>query len=297
MQQQLDDNFPSLNIKIIGVNENGQSVANGSITAGRDLPWLQDGDSNNDGRSDVWGSWGVVWPQRPVIIVDAQNNEVTRYSLTDNDLAEEANYLALREMAIDEAVTPQESDWQSPREPLDVNPDGLVVAQDALIIINQLDAYENGRLPDLNGAEPEFYYDPSGDGRVFAQDAIMIINHLRDRSSSGSAAAPLSSGAGATDAPAADATANTTDSAVVVFGNSADSGNAADLLADTDRADSGPIDAVDQQSTSSGVLALAAAIPQEDAELVAVHVADNQVQRAISVDEYFARTSGELGLA
>ena len=104
MQNDLDANYPELGIQILGVNGAGLDAANGSITAGRDAPWLQDLDSNNDSLSDVWTSWGVAY--RDVVILDAENAKVGTFNLTTYDLQIPDNYSTLRQMFIDAATIP-----------------------------------------------------------------------------------------------------------------------------------------------------------------------------------------------
>ena len=54
MQNDLDANYPDLDIQILGINAVGRESGNASITSGRDIPWLQDG--TPDSGSDVWTS-------------------------------------------------------------------------------------------------------------------------------------------------------------------------------------------------------------------------------------------------
>ncbi len=59
---------------------------------GRSLPWLQE----TTGGDDVWGSWGVTY--RDVVILDAENEVVGVYNLTEHGLASEANQEQLKQM-------------------------------------------------------------------------------------------------------------------------------------------------------------------------------------------------------
>jgi hypothetical protein len=103
MQDDLAANFPSLDIQIIGINERGHEVGNAGFTAGRDLPWLQDVDGDSNGSSDTWFNWAITF--RDVILVDENNEQVGVYNLTNNDLANAANYNTLRQMFVDAAST------------------------------------------------------------------------------------------------------------------------------------------------------------------------------------------------
>lgn len=102
MQKDLESSHPELEVSILGVNERGQELGNRPTTEGRDIPWLQDLDSDGDGRSDAWYSWQVEW--RDVIIVDQNNVRVGVFNLTTHDLAVTENYDTLRQMFIDAAM-------------------------------------------------------------------------------------------------------------------------------------------------------------------------------------------------
>ena len=68
------------------MNEWGQEVGNADATNGKQIPWLQDVDANQDDESDVWmNSWPVDF--RDVAIVDATNVMVDQYNLTTYDLS------------------------------------------------------------------------------------------------------------------------------------------------------------------------------------------------------------------
>ena len=101
MQNDFDSNDPSLGIEIVGINLAGRESGNLSITEGNDIPWLQDLDLDQNGESDAWEDWQAQL--RDVIIVDAQNKEVSKINLTSNDLGDAANYTLLR-TAITDAI-------------------------------------------------------------------------------------------------------------------------------------------------------------------------------------------------
>jgi len=81
-------------------------------------------------------------------------------------------------------VVPANSRYQNPNDRLDVEPNGLVEALDALIVINELN---RGRGPDLESdtrpAPP--FVDVDGNNRLEPLDALLVINHL-NRQGSGS---------------------------------------------------------------------------------------------------------------
>jgi hypothetical protein len=67
--------------------------------------------------------------------------------------------------------------WTNPINHLDVNDDNAVAPNDALRLINYLNAGKPSRLPPLTSA-PEAYYDVNSDGFVSPSDVLRIINHL-----------------------------------------------------------------------------------------------------------------------
>lgn len=67
------------------MNGIGYQSGNASVTAGRDLPWLQPTDT----ATDPWTTWAVVY--RDVIILDEQNIPVAAYNLTTHDLGIQTN--------------------------------------------------------------------------------------------------------------------------------------------------------------------------------------------------------------
>jgi hypothetical protein len=165
MQDDLDASHPELDIQILGVNERGQEVANASVSEGRDIPWLQDVDTDNNGQSDVWrDTWEVVY--RDVVILDDGNVPVGVYNLTTYDLGNPENYDTLRQMLIDAALADQPP---APLEPGDANGDYRFDQAD-LILVVQGGKYRTG--------EPATWQegDWNGDG-VF--DRLDVVAALR----------------------------------------------------------------------------------------------------------------------
>ncbi|MEM7317022.1 MAG: dockerin type I domain-containing protein [Planctomycetota bacterium] len=194
MQREFDLHYPSLGIEILGVNEDGYDSANANITAGRDIPWLQDVDADSNGVSDVWyDSWGITY--RDVWVLDTDNEVVLKYNLTSNSLGDAANYDTLKSAFVDAAVTPPDSVWQNPVEPLDINADQQISPLDALLVINNLGVFPDG-VPPQGMANTNPYVDPTGDGIVTPLDALVVINQVNEIASQSSAApaAALSSG-------------------------------------------------------------------------------------------------------
>jgi len=206
MQNELEANYPALDISLLGVNSYDQQSGNASATTGRDIPWLQDVDSNGNGISDLWASWGVT--PRDVVILDGANKKVGTYNLTVFDLEETQNYNTLRQMLIDAATPATAAPWQNPANRLDVNNDTLVTpVADVLTLINELNAHTIidavGRLPNPPVAPnlPPPYYDVSGDGFLSpVLDVLPVINHLNGVSGEGEG---IAAGARATESPSA----------------------------------------------------------------------------------------------
>lgn len=76
-------------VRILGVNAAGQESGNAVMTAGRDLPWLQETFAE-----PVWTTWDVEW--RDVVILDGANRPLAVYNLTDHPLSEATNYAELK---------------------------------------------------------------------------------------------------------------------------------------------------------------------------------------------------------
>ena len=94
----------------------------------------------------------------------------------------------------DYAVTVATSSWQNTSNPLDVNDDGDVVAQDILIVVNELNNHDFSDpvtgLLDPAPPSDNFFYDVNGDGFISPRDALAIINSIQTAPQ-----APLSAGA------------------------------------------------------------------------------------------------------
>jgi hypothetical protein len=101
MQNDLAGDYPELDIQILGVNQFGFAEDNDLMTDGVDIPWLQDIE-DEEGGSDAWLRWGVTL--RDVVILDADNQVVGTYNLTEHDLEWPPYYDELRQMLIDAAI-------------------------------------------------------------------------------------------------------------------------------------------------------------------------------------------------
>ena len=183
MQQELRTTYPVLRIQLAGINERGQEPGNATATAGIGLPWLQDGDVDADGRSDVFVSWQVAL--RDVVILDGDNAKVGVYNLNTHNLAVPANYATLRQMLVDAAMASQ-LPWRNASRPLDVDNNGVIAPLDVLVVINRLNAGGTGALPPPQGVySPPPFYDVSGDNQLTALDALQVINYLNSAGTGG----------------------------------------------------------------------------------------------------------------
>jgi hypothetical protein len=179
MQTELDESYPELDIEILGINQLGQEVGNPNATSGKSIPWLQDVDANEDGRSDVWAnSWPVQW--RDVAIVDANNVQIDVYNVATFDLANPDNYATLRQKLIDAAQAQAlPTSWTNPELSLDVNDDTAISSVDALLVLNELNSVGPRQLSaPSEGDSPPPYLDTSGDGYATSIDALLVLNHL-----------------------------------------------------------------------------------------------------------------------
>lgn len=182
MQKQFDTDYPLLDIKLIGVNEFRQEHGNQVITNGRDLPWLQDVDSDQNQVSDVWYDlWKIKY--RDVTIIDGQNVMVDSYNLTQNDLEDSENYATLKGMLLDAAMVNQ-TPYQNKANPLDIDNNSSVVALDVLLLVNEINTFGSRSFEPLMGDSlPERFLDPSGDNMINPTDVIQVVNHINEQTS------------------------------------------------------------------------------------------------------------------
>jgi hypothetical protein len=94
-------------------------------------------------------------------------------------------------------VTDSDSRWQNANNPFDVDNNGVVAPNDALTIINYLNAFGPGPVPAGN---PPPYYDVNSDNFISASDALMVINVINAHGSGEGegALAPAAQAPGAT---------------------------------------------------------------------------------------------------
>lgn len=165
MQIDFDTNHPELQIQLLSINEWGRESMNEVAASGRDIPLLQDVDSNGDFQSDVWASWDVEW--RDVVIVDANSDAVTTFNLTTNDLRTSDNYDELKQLILDAAAT-------APVAPItgDCTEDGLLTSDDLACVthIEERDAVLDA-VDTLPG-------DLDGSGGVAFADFLVLSNNF-----------------------------------------------------------------------------------------------------------------------
>jgi len=120
----------------------------------------------------------------PVVIVDV--------SATDSGTPPQTTRLGVAVQ-----VAPNPAPWQNVSDRFDVNRDGVVTAQDVLLIINDLNRDGFRDLPAPPG-DPRYYPDANGDNRLQPNDVLAVINHIN----SGAAGEGESSGAALETVPA-----------------------------------------------------------------------------------------------
>ena len=89
MQNEIDTAGWPVPTRILGVNAVGLESGNANMTAGRDLPWLQD-------TADVlaWAQWEAQW--RDVVVLRPDNTIYAVFNLTTYPLEVAANYDSLK---------------------------------------------------------------------------------------------------------------------------------------------------------------------------------------------------------
>lgn len=90
---------PSVPITLLGINEVGRESANGDITEGVDMPWLQD-----TTEVDVFGTWPPD-RLRELKIVGPGGEVVRTFDLNDEDPDEAEHYDAIKQALLDAAAS------------------------------------------------------------------------------------------------------------------------------------------------------------------------------------------------
>jgi hypothetical protein len=89
MQNELDAQPGGTSVRILGVNAEGYESGNSTITASRDLPWLQD-----TFPPGAWSLWGAK--KDTVVILDRQNVAVQVFDVAAQPLTVSTNYDQLK---------------------------------------------------------------------------------------------------------------------------------------------------------------------------------------------------------
>lgn len=76
------------------MNEAGRESGLSTMADEGDIPLLQD-----DSTANAWSNWAVTY--RDVIVLNGENEPVGVLNLTNNDLADPANYTALKQLFLD----------------------------------------------------------------------------------------------------------------------------------------------------------------------------------------------------
>ena len=97
MQEELDLDYPQLNIQILAIDKiSAGGVGVSSFSSSLDLPMVVDNSSDN-----IWANWGGIW--RDIVILDANNEIYDTYNLTQNSLSNATNFATLKQLFIDAA--------------------------------------------------------------------------------------------------------------------------------------------------------------------------------------------------
>lgn len=185
---ELESLHPILEIDAVGVNAYDKAFANPAFVEDRTLPWLQAEDTNGDGSSDAWQSWGVGL--RDLVIRGGDGERVATFNLATYDLTEPHAAQELRALLVDTAME-QQRPYHQAEAPFDIDADGAVAPLDALLVIIELNSRGSRKLEAPTVASIEQFVDANGDGYVSPLDALLVINHLNTASVSGASSEPL----------------------------------------------------------------------------------------------------------
>jgi hypothetical protein len=93
MQAEIDSQQTARAIHILGVNAIGLESGNSTITADRQLPWLQPASGD-----DPWMLWPIEY--RDVAILGPGNELLGTFNLTEHDLSDPANFATLHDQLL-----------------------------------------------------------------------------------------------------------------------------------------------------------------------------------------------------
>jgi hypothetical protein len=171
-----------LDIQLLGVNAFGHESGVEEATQGRDIPMLQDVDDDGNSLGDTWDLWDVEW--RDVVILDAENQPVAVYNLTDNDLADPNNFDALKNLLVATADVEANESTISGYVYFDTNNDGIRDA--AELAISQVEISLSGtdnqgqpvNMTTYSGTDGSYSFAalPEGDYVVVEKQPSMTID-------------------------------------------------------------------------------------------------------------------------
>jgi hypothetical protein len=191
LQDDLDANYPNLDIQLLGVNGFGHENAVEFATEGRDIPFLQDVDENGNSLSDAWELWDIEW--RDVVILDADNHPVAVYNLTNNDLADPFKYDELKNLLLSAADTSVNESSISGYVYFDTNHDGI--RDEAELAISQVEISLTGTdqqgqpvaMTTRTGSDGQYSFAglPAGDYLITQKQPTLTIDGLDTLGSEG----------------------------------------------------------------------------------------------------------------
>jgi len=125
--------------------------------------------------TDAQGAYSIPYLAAGNYLVQAVNDAgSTPTGLATQSVSVLSGSAALADFGFIDAVSP----WQNQQLPNDVNNDGSISPLDALLIINNLNAFGPRQLTPLDATPP--FLDVSGDGFVSPIDVLRIVNAIED---------------------------------------------------------------------------------------------------------------------
>jgi dockerin type I repeat protein/pre-peptidase len=118
----------------------------------------------------------VVIPANQTFVdftITAVNDQVVDGAQTVTITATAAGFVAGAQSL---RITDSSSLWHNVQNPLDVNNSGTITINDASLIVNFLNRFGAGPVPQVGSPPP--YYDVNSDNFITASDALIVINYL-----------------------------------------------------------------------------------------------------------------------
>jgi peptidyl-prolyl cis-trans isomerase A (cyclophilin A) len=151
------------------------------------------------GGADQYGYAAFGWVVSGMSVVDAINNlpiynagspfgELPLKDYTAPNQVTDANKIIINSIT----VAQQHASFQNPVFQTDVNNDGNLNSQDALVIINDLLAAGTAHNASASYITDTYkYFDPNGDGRVNSQDLLLVFNAIIAKNAAPLVAEPM----------------------------------------------------------------------------------------------------------